>query len=81
MDTTYTVVLGDRGRLVVPAPLRANQRWDQGTPLLLIDTPRGVVIATREQAKEMIREQLGDASLVAELLTERRAAAADENAA
>ncbi|MFT4230538.1 MAG: AbrB/MazE/SpoVT family DNA-binding domain-containing protein [Microbacterium sp.] len=81
MDTTYAVVLGDRGRLVVPAPLRARQRWDQGTPLLLIDTPRGVVISTREQEKSMIRRQLGGASLVGDLLDERRAAAAGEDAA
>lgn len=81
MDTTRTAVLGDRGRLVVPADLRARQGWEQGTPLLFIETERGVVVATRDQAKSLIRAQLGDGSLVDELLAERRAAARAEEAA
>ena len=75
MSTTHTVSLGDRGRLVVPAELRARQAWEQGTPLLLIETDRGVVIASREQVKVLVREQLVGADLVGELLAERRAAA------
>ncbi|MFT4137082.1 AbrB/MazE/SpoVT family DNA-binding domain-containing protein [Microbacterium sp.] len=81
MSTTYNVTLGDRGRIVVPAALRAHQRWDQGTPLLLVDAPGGVVITTREQARALIRAQLGDADLVGELLAERRATADREDAA
>lgn len=79
MSGTYAVTMGDRGRLVVPAELRERLHLEPGTPLLLVDTADGVVLATREQAKRLVRAQLGGPSLVAELLAERRsAAAADE---
>ncbi len=78
MSGTYSVVMGDRGRLVVPAELRERLQLEAGSPLLLIDTDDGVVLATREQAKRLVRAQLGGRSLVDELLAERRAAAADE---
>lgn len=73
--------MGDRGRLVIPAELRTRQHWEQGTPLLFIETENGVIIATREQATKMIRAQLAGASLVDELLDDRRAAAQAEDAA
>lgn len=81
VDTTYGAALGDRGRLVVPAGLRARQQWEQGTPLLFIETPHGVVLTTRDQAKDLLRAQLTGASLVAELLAERRERARRDDAA
>ncbi|MFT4221148.1 MAG: AbrB/MazE/SpoVT family DNA-binding domain-containing protein [Microbacterium sp.] len=65
----------------MPAPLRERQRWEQGTPLLFIETERGVLLVTREQAKQLVREQLSGDSLVDELIAERRRAAAVEDAA
>lgn len=32
MGTTFVAPMGDRGRLVVPAELRARQHWEQGFP-------------------------------------------------
>lgn len=81
MSGTYGSVMGDRGRLVVPAQLRAQQHWEAGTPLLFIETADGVVLASRAQAKRIIRDQLAGADLVAGLLRERRAAAETEDAA
>lgn len=81
MDATYSTFVGDRGRLVLPAGLRASQRWHQGTPLLLVETPGGVVILTREQGKALVREQLSGESLVDALLAERREAARREDVA
>ncbi len=81
VDTTYVAPMGDRGRLVVPADLRAKQQWQQGTPLLFIETEAGVLLATREQAKRIIRSQLAGTDLVAALLDERRRAAQAEDAA
>ncbi len=81
MDTTFSVGMGDRGRIVVPADLRIRQHWERGTPLLLIETSVGVLITTREQAKALLRSQLGGTDLVGQLLSERRAAAAAEDAA
>ena len=81
MSTTFHAPLGDRGRLVVPAELRNRQGWRQGDPLLFMETPDGVVLMTREQAKVLIRRQLAGRSLVEELMAERRAAAAREDLA
>ena len=79
MSGTYPVVMGDRGRLVVPAELRERMRVASGSPLLFIDTPRGVLLVTREQARELVRESLNDHDLVAELLADRRREAAAED--
>ena len=81
MSGTYNVVMGDRGRLVVPAELRERHGLQSGSPLVMVDTPSGMVVATREQVKRLVREQLRGSSLVDELIAERRAAAADDNAA
>lgn len=81
MSTTFHAPLGDRGRLVVPAELHNRQGWRQGDPLLFMETPDGVVLMTREQAKVLIRRQLAGRSLVEELMAERRAAAAREDLA
>jgi hypothetical protein len=47
--------------------------------MLLLETPDGIVVATREQVKRLVREQLQGNSLVAELLSDRRAAADCDN--
>lgn len=72
--------MGDRGRLVVPAALRARAELEAGVPLTLVDTPRGIVILTRAQLRDWVREDLAGLDLVGELLAERRAAAADDAA-
>ncbi|MGL5927327.1 MAG: AbrB/MazE/SpoVT family DNA-binding domain-containing protein [Dermatophilaceae bacterium] len=76
MSGTYTVTMGDRGRLVLPAQVRERLSLDAGTTLLLLESPRGLVLASRDQVAEMVRDQLSGHDLVGELLTERRAAAA-----
>ena len=70
--------MGDRGRLVVPAELRQRYGLHSGSPLVMVDTPDGIVMATRDQVKRLVREQLRGSSLVDELIAERRAAAIDE---
>lgn len=74
----FPVVMGDRGRLVVPAELRDRLHFEPGTPLLLLETPNGVVLATRDQAKKLVRDELAGLDLVADLLADRRRAAAEE---
>lgn len=81
MSGTYAVTMGDRGRLVVPAELRARSGLAEGTPLVLTETPFGVVVMTRAQARAHLRRQIGDADLVDTLLAERRVAAAREDGA
>jgi len=70
--------MGDRGRLVVPLELRVRLGLEPGSALLLVETPDGVVLMTREQAQRLVRAQLAGDSLVEQLLDERRAAAAQE---
>jgi len=78
---TYSVVMGDRGRLVVPAELRERLNLIPGTPLVLFETSAGVVLTTREQLKALVRQRLADRDLVGELLAERRReAGADDRA-
>jgi AbrB family looped-hinge helix DNA binding protein len=81
VDGSYNVVMGDRGRLVVPAELRERRGLEPGTPLVLLDTPNGIVLVTRDQLKKLVRESLQGLDLVGALLAERRRQAAAEDAA
>lgn len=77
---TYTVVVGDRGRLVVPAELRERAGLAEGSTLILLETPGGIVLLTRDQLRTRVRADLEGLDLVSELLADRRAAAASEDA-
>lgn len=81
MSGTYSVVMGDRGRLVVPAELRSRAGLVEGAPVVLIETEQGVVLMTRGQARDYVRNQLGESRLVASLLADRRRAAEGEDIA
>lgn len=74
-------MVGDRGRIVVPAEVRERQGLVEGTPLILLETPTGLVLLTRRQLRQRVRDDLAGVDLVAELLAERRNAAAAEDAA
>ena len=80
MSGTYTVVMGDRGRLVVPAELRERLHLEAGSTLILLDTPGGLILATREQLMKLVREDLQGLDLVGELIAERRRQAALDDA-
>jgi AbrB family looped-hinge helix DNA binding protein len=77
---TYQVVMGDRGRLVIPAEVRERTGLAEGTALVLLETPTGLVLLTRPQLQELVRADLAGLDLVDELLAERRAEASDEAA-
>lgn len=81
MSGTYTVIVGDRGRLVVPAEVRERAGLVEGTTLVLLDTPSGLVLLTRAQLRERVRDELAGLDLVGQLLADRRDAAAAEDAA
>jgi AbrB family looped-hinge helix DNA binding protein len=73
--------MGDRGRLVIPADLRERAGLAEGTALILLETPGGLVLLTRPQLQELVRADLNGLDLVGELLAERRAEAGAEDAA
>ena len=81
MGGTHTVVVGDRGRIVVPADVRDRAGLRPGTTLVLLETPSGIVLMTRHQLRDRVREELAGLDLVGELLADRRAAAAAEDVA
>ena len=81
MSGTYSVVVGDRGRIVVPAEVRERAHLVEGTALVMLDTPEGLVLLTREQLRARVRADLSEVDLVGDLLAERRAAAAAEDTA
>ena len=77
-----TVVLGQQGRLVIPAELRAELGLAPGDRLHLQLAGRRLVVQRPQDAVEQLRGLAAKVpsarSLVAELLAERRAAAAAE---
>lgn len=81
MSGTHKVVVGNRGRLVVPAEVRERAGLVEGSTLVLLETPSGIVLMTQRQLRDRVREELSGLDLVGELLTERRLAAANEDAA
>jgi AbrB family looped-hinge helix DNA binding protein len=81
MSGTHTVVVGDRGRLVVPAEVRERAGLVEGTTLVLLETQSGIVLMTQGQLRDRVRQELSGLDLVGELLAERRSSAADEDAA
>lgn len=71
--------MGDRGRVVVPAEVRERHHLDPGTPLILVESPDGLVLMTRDQLERRVQTDLSGFPLVDELLAERREAATVED--
>jgi AbrB family looped-hinge helix DNA binding protein len=66
---------------VVPAEVRERAGLVEGSTLVLLETPSGIVLMTQRQLRDRVRAELSGLDLVGELLTERRLAAASEDAA
>lgn len=81
MGGTHQVVVGDRGRMVVPAEVRERAGIAEGTVLVMLETPTGLVLLTREQLRDRVRADLAEVDLVTELLAERRRESAAEDTA
>lgn len=81
MSGIYTVTMGDRGRFVVPSELRERTGLQEGSVMVLIETARGVVLLSREQAKALVRADLAGLDLVGDLLADRRGEAAADDVA
>jgi len=67
--------------MVVPADVRQRAGIDEGTVLILFESPGGLVLLTRDQLRDRVRAELAGTDLVSDLLAERRRNAADEDAA
>lgn len=65
----------------MPSALRQRMHLEPGTSLVMIETDLGVVLATREQLKKLVRSQLAGLDLVKDLLEDRRRQAAADDLA
>jgi AbrB family looped-hinge helix DNA binding protein len=74
------VVMGDRGRLVVPQEVRSHLRLEPGSTLALVETHDGMLLLTRDQLKALVRRDLEGESLVERLIADRMREAVDEAA-
>jgi hypothetical protein len=61
--------------------VRESAGLSEGAVLVLIETPAGLLLLTREQLKTRVRADLSGLDLVTELLAERRALAEAEDVA
>lgn len=80
---TYEVRVGDRGRLVLPAPARNQLGIDRGSRLILTVEEPGVMKLTSAKAAAdrclgILRGSAEDRSVVDELIAERRHASKSE---
>jgi len=64
---------------VVPAAVRERAGLAAGLPMVLVESPDGLVLLTREQLRDRVRNDLKGLDLVEQLLTDRRRAAAVED--
>lgn len=74
MNETYSITLGSGGELVVPAAVCRRLGLETGDVLVLQDTPGGLLVMTRDQARACVRDDLAGLDLVGDLLAERRQA-------
>ncbi|MBO9577647.1 MAG: AbrB/MazE/SpoVT family DNA-binding domain-containing protein [Microbacteriaceae bacterium] len=80
MSATTAVRVGSKGRIIVPAEIRERRGWTEGSVLVAVEKPEGVLLMTRDEALDLLRVQAGDRDVVGEFLEERRAAGARERA-
>ncbi len=76
MSDTLSVQVGNKGRVVVPAAMRARHQWVEGSELVALDTELGVLLADRSAVERLVRERLAGHDLLGELLDDRRRDAA-----
>jgi bifunctional DNA-binding transcriptional regulator/antitoxin component of YhaV-PrlF toxin-antitoxin module len=82
VSTTHVIRVGDKGRTVMPIDVRERFGWTEGTTLIALeggDASSGLLILSQDAALALIRAQLEGSDPVADLLAERRAAAARED--
>ncbi|WP_439565400.1 AbrB/MazE/SpoVT family DNA-binding domain-containing protein [Microcella sp.] len=80
MSDTLAVQVGNKGRVVVPASIRARHAWVEGSTLVALDTELGVLLADRSAVERLVKARLAGHDLLADLVHDRRREAARENA-
>ena len=75
MSEVHRVVVGASGQLFLPADVQAQAGLSEGAELMLLESPGGLILMTREQLLDRVRSDLAGLDLVGELLADRRSAA------
>lgn len=83
MSPHIEVAVNNQGRVTIPAQVRRAAGIEPGSAVVLYVEDGRIVIETRTRLadrvrRDVAREWTGEGSAVDELLTERRAAAAEE---
>lgn len=75
------VVVGPKGRMVIPVELRRELGIEEGTELAALSAGDGVLLLPRVAVKRRLREMFAGikTSMAEELIAERRAAALEES--
>jgi AbrB family looped-hinge helix DNA binding protein len=72
MSDTYVLNQGERGRVVIPAEIRARHNWKQGTELIALETAHGVQLLPRDALLDGLQGSMSGLGTVDEFLAERR---------
>jgi bifunctional DNA-binding transcriptional regulator/antitoxin component of YhaV-PrlF toxin-antitoxin module len=80
MSDTLAVQVGNKGRVVVPASIRARHAWVEGSTLVALDTELGVLLADQSAVERLVRARLAGHDLLDELLHDRRLEAGRDTA-
>ncbi len=72
MSDTHVLYLGERGRVVIPAEIRARHNWIQGTELIALETEHGVQLLPRDALLDGLQGSMAGLGTVDEFLAERR---------
>jgi AbrB family looped-hinge helix DNA binding protein len=83
MSDTQAVMVGPKGRVVIPVDIRRALGLEEGSELVAMLEGDAVVLLPRAAVKARLRAMFADvgASMRQELITERRATAAEESGA
>jgi len=71
--------MGDRGRVVIPAPVRERFGMTAGTPIALIETQWGLELMTRQQLLARVRADCAGSDMLDALFADRRQEAARDS--
>ena len=82
MSDTSILSVGPKGRIVIPVEFRRRLGLAEGSQLVALIQDDGVLLLPRQAVKKRLRDLFAgvDGSLSAELVADRRAAAAAEAA-
>ena len=81
MSDTGILLVGPKGRVVIPVEIRRRLGLAEGSQLIAVVEGDGVLLLPRAAVKKRLRGMFADdrTSMAGELLRDRRAAAAEES--